>query len=239
MHNRVLHFTTNRAGGFVSSYFPTSSTFRPCDETYSTRVVRALLGLDRTDDDYSVRAILGAVHGTPAVFDEFRDELQTYRIGDFSADSARVENATLISDEKGLAAFTPVAGSLPPPTRLSLSYSSEKSALLQFGEMNESVAVRSPADENQIFVTWPENLGVSGGLQLDAPWAPGSTVVIRGTPRSFPWDIAVERIRTSTGGQDLLQSAGLLKFFTQSNFAVEKIALVALALAKQHPDFDE
>lgn len=234
MHNRALHFITNRKDGFSSAYFPASSEFVPCVESREAKEVRRLLGLD---SDYGVRAVLAAVHGFPYLFDAFRDVSRTYRVSDFQPDRVLTVGAKWKNDVQGLPSFTPKCTSLPVPLQLTLEYLSDTRARITYGELVEDVDVRPVFGSSDLIPEWPETLGVSGAFNLQSEWQAGSLVRVQGPPARYPWETAGAILSVSET-QTLLQSADLLATAAPLISPVERVAVVALALAKQHPDFD-
>jgi hypothetical protein len=234
MHNRALHFIANRKDGFAAPYFPASSEFQPAEETAAAQEVRRLLGLH---SDYGIRAVLAAVHGFPAVLEEFRDGSQTYRVSDFQPDGVVTTGATWKNDPSGLPVFLPRCTELPVPLALSVSYLSDARARIVYGARVEDVDVRTVFGTDDLLVAWPSDLGVAGAFSLDAAWQPGSRVIVQGPPSRYPWDAAGKLLRV-TAVQEVLQTAGLLGLAHPLNNPVERIAVIALALAKHHPSFD-
>lgn len=234
MHNRALHFITNRKDGFASAYFPASSDFQPCTESAAAKEVRRLLGLN---SDYGVRAVLATVHGFPYIFEEFRDTSRTYRVSDFQPDRVVTVGAVWKNDAAGLPLFTPECTELPVPEEMVVEYLSNARARLTYGERVEDIDVRPVFGTSDLIPEWPEDLGVSGSFLLQDAWQAGSRIRVQGPPARYPW-AAAGALLALPDTQAVLQSAGLLDTAAPLNSPVERVAVIALALAKQHPDFD-
>lgn len=237
MLNRALHLLTNRSR-FNSVYFVPDAAFVPCKETADSAEVRRLLGLDQETSDYHTRAVLGAVHGVPVIFDEFHDPVRTYRATDFDREPVVMLGAVWIFDETGAPEFSPVTTDVPAVGKLTLTAIDASRALLVYGSRSETLATRYAADAKQLYPQWPEDLGIVGGLQLVQTWTTGSKINITGYPARYPWKQVAESLRQSASARTLLQTANLVGHFHNADSSVEQVAVVALALAKTHPLFN-
>jgi hypothetical protein len=232
MHNKILHSVTNRAGGFNTPGLLTSSEFHPSVETRASADLRHLMGLDYENDDYHVLAMLAAVEAHPDVFRAFQDGSRSYQVQDFPPPAPPVvSGGIMVSDAAGFARLQPVPDTCPVPPEVLLTYVSASAGGLSYGRRYEVLPCR--VSDSTVFPTWPENLGISGGVYTT--WSPGAQVRIYARPTSFPYQVMADTLQVASCKNVFLQQQGLLNHYYQAEDAQKKLAIVALALGLSNP----
>ena len=231
MRNKILHSVTNRRGGFVTPSLLASTEFNPSPETSDSAELRRLLGLSYTGDDYHVLAVLAAVEAHPDVLRAFQDGLRSYRLQDFTPALPWVSGGVMVADVAGVPQLRPIATSAPIPAAIQLAYVSASAASLTYGARYELIPCRTSGAN--VFPSWPQDLGISGGVQTT--WAPGAVVSVYARPAVFPYQMMADALQVAGCKNGFLQQQGLLNNFHQAEDAQKKLAVVALALGLSNP----
>lgn len=230
MINRTLHAITNRAGGFNTRALPLVSEFRPSEETQASAQLRALLGLDRKQDDYHVFAALAAVESHPEIQTAFQDEVCTYQINDYINPTPRFSHA-LVDDALGVPRCALRPTEAPVPASFSLGYVDTGFGVLTYGARREIIPVDVVAPI--VYPRWPAALGFNGGINIT--WEAGATFTGHAYPVNFPYDVMALRLREADCKNEFLLRHDLLNQFHQAPNAVKQVALTLLALGLSNP----
>lgn len=227
MINRTLLSISNR-DRFFDPNLISDPDFQPCAQSAETRQIRAELRLDDNMSDYHLWALLLAVEAYPAIARAFVDPVKSYDIFRYSNPVVKVYGATLVNDAAGFPVIKPVCSQWPVPDRFTVAYQDEGSAMVAYGSQTVSCPFREA--DGVLYVEWPATLGVTGGLQLDGVWTTGAVVEIHARPVRFPYDQLVTAVEHWQHTFDIVEKAGLLNNFYLAENAVEKTAVLALAL---------
>lgn len=226
MINRTLHAITNRAGGFMTASLRAEPAFHPSTETPTTQRLRALLGVDRTEDDYHVFAILTAIEACPDIRAAFRDPVRSYAPHDYRPANPVYSGGTPVADAAGDPQCRLKANETPVPTGFFLQFTDPGCGTVRYGRRTTVVPVT--ISEGRVYPQWPEFMGFSGGVQMS--WEPGAVFSARARPVRFPYGVLAAALRADDAKNELLERHLLTAQFHRAPDEVRQVAVAALAL---------
>ena len=228
MHNKFLHALTNR-NFFLHPGFRGMDDFVPSVDATADRV-RDLLGLNDTEHDYYIVGLLQAVAAFPHIRSQLDDPHVTYDLLDYRPPVAGVSGASLLGDVNGPPAITIIPAAFPTGFEVTLVWRTTTSFTMTAEGLDSILKVRH--SNGTVFPEWGA-CGIRGRLVLadGNAWADGCEVIISHTPVTYPYRLAVQAVSGSPHALSIIDSAGCMEAFYSSQDDVEKMAVVALALA--------
>lgn len=229
MRDLTLHALTNRANDFVSPVFPRNSDFKPVPETAAVAAVRRLLGLDVRTNDYYVIGMLRAVEACPDILESLGGRIGT-RL-DYVRPADVFTGFSLLPSPQGAPFLRCRPTGFPVPFSLSFDYLAPGVLRLTWGQAAWNLTVR-PHNE-LLYVDWPKDLAIGGLMSLTQPWQAGFHGEIQHIPSSYPYKAVADMLAANTDTVELLRDTRLVQNFFSAQDAIEKVALVGLALGKR------
>jgi hypothetical protein len=229
MINRTLHAITNRA--MFNSDTLLDSSYSPHGETTASRQLRSLLGLDRTQDDYHVFAVLAAIEAYPDIVAAFEDPIRSYETSDYSPPAPVFSGGAPISDANGVYRCQLVVTEAPVPASFTFTWIDARFGALRYGNRREVLPVSVMS--SFVYPEWPEQLGFSGGI--DTTWASGAVFQVDAYPARFPYEVMAANLQNADCKNGFLLQHGLLDHFHFASTSMEKVAVTALALGLSNP----
>jgi hypothetical protein len=197
--------------------------------------VRDTLGLAEEGNDFHVSSVLAALASFPDMMTMAEPSVELWDVHDFTRPSPVMTAGTLVPRRGNLPVFAPNALEAPAPYTITVSWISE-GARVVYGSNRWDVEA-SPFNNvpYKLIIEWPSELGVSGDIELDVAWNKSSVVTLSGWAKAYPYALAADKLSSKRSTIYLLSQAGVVENFFLSSDSVEKIAVIALALAITHP----
>lgn len=231
MRDSVLHLVTNRASTFGSPIFPSASLYVPHTEGTSESSLRDFLRLRSNDPAYYLVGVLASVYSFPEIVEEFKETDKTFDLKDYVPPSNTVSGGSFVNLFGKSFSLERVPIEYPILTDILVKYkdSREVSIVACNNTYNVPFAVRSG---DNLDIEWPEELGIHGILYPSAgTWITGSYVNIYHQPITYPYKVVTDSVLKNSDYIQLLSSLGLMKNIYSAQSPVERMALIALALA--------
>lgn len=231
--NERLYSITNRDTGFTSEAFPLATGFISERGNDEADRLRAALHLVEGSDDYFTVGILAAVRAFPVYGELLPEKGSAADMSRYVRPSTTHEGGQLVADPTGPPRVTRVCQVWPPTFRVDLEYLADDAATLRYDGGSETIACRMMTAQ-KIEPTWPESSGIRGRVELTNNWTTGNRYRINDYPVRFPYAATAEMLRNNSDAQAILQSSELAGAFYGARSAVEKVALVAIALGRSN-----
>lgn len=236
--NKVLHALSNR-NVFTEPMFAGNKSFLKARIAKDYEELRRALFLHLEDTDYYLKVYINLLMSWPELWDLFKDTETSFSLVDFAPLGVRLTGGDLLSNTGLHGYYTdPVIVSLPVPTRFQINYHS--SAIVKFVSLDEGhsdFAAYHVTDNDILTLNWPEGAPFQGPLKLNQNWQSGSRVEIDVEPSKFPYDLMLKRVETNAFLNRLMADLDLLDEYAGSFEPETKLALVAAAVAFNHPSF--
>jgi hypothetical protein len=231
--NICLGRLVNRGSGFLNPDFNIAG-FSPYVSTPDAQAVRALLQLGYTSSDYYVAALLSAIYSSPEWWPRYDFSKELWQLETYLPPPDSISGAIWVQDGAGapIQAFRP--HQLPAPTDWTFQWQGSQVIAVTGNPGNRQFVwpCRQVVDPSGdfLYITWPDWLGWSGGVQVPGSWASGASFTIHHEPKAFPYKAAAAAIGASPNGVALLQDAGLQDAFFLTYLPVKQLAVAAVAL---------
>lgn len=237
MRNAVLHLITNKSGDFGSSLLPSYSSYVPHTPSAAEQAIRTALKIN--DGLYYLLNSMTAVYAFPCVLADFNETETTFRLSDFNSDPLQIVNASYYNTTSSNFSLKLKPTTFPESNYFNWVVSYNDSSTLNFYCCNQAFTVAytlSLADDGAqvISADWPSVSGMGGGLKLPAgqTWASDYTINIYAPPITFPYEAAVAKASQLPGTANILSEAGVARNFANAQSAIEKYALLMLAISR-------
>lgn len=230
--NERLYSVTNRDTGFSSEAFPAATGF-VSDRNSAADALRRVMRLSAGEDDYFTVGILAAIRAFPVYSELLPENGSAVDLGRYVRPITRHEGGTLTSSPSGPPRVLRVCSSWPPTFEVSVSYLADDAAVIRYDGKKVTTGCRK-MEALRIDPTWPEDIGINGRVSLVNEWTAGSVYRITDYPVRFPYATLAEILRGSSEAQSLLSASSLAGAFYGARTAIEKVALVAIALGRSN-----
>ena len=229
MKNSVIHLITNRKGDFHHSSLASVSDYEIHAEPDEEASLRTFLQLGDTTTDYYVMGALGAVYAFPELFAEFKETQRTFDISLWSKDDDNFTPNGVINTTDEVFNLHRTPTEFPVEMEWIMTYTNDNTMRVVLGAASYDVPVR--ATTNTLYADWPEELGISGAISLDATWSSGDEFRIHHTPTRFPYSRIVELITNRADARMIMTNRGYMRNFYLAQSDIEKCAILYTALA--------
>lgn len=189
--------------------------------------LRGYMGLLRTDTDWAVAAVLGAIEACYDLW-PFLPEDPSMLACTWERDADVWSGAVLTPDSQGPPSMLFAPSYWPVDLDWVLSKYSDHQAILRGNHMHHVFAAR--ADGNRLRVFWPEELGWKGDLVLGTTWGTAD-VLVRHLP-VYPFAAVARGLAGRSEFPMVLQAGGMLEAWHSFNDPVRKVAAAGTALIR-------
>jgi hypothetical protein len=231
MHE-ILYSVTNRDTGFSSEAFPIATGFIP-DQNASAESLRRVLRINAGSDDYFSVGILAAVRAFPVYAALLPENGSAVNLGRYSRPITQHEGGILTSSPAGPPRVIRSCSSWPPSFEMSVGYLADDAAVLRYDGKSVTIGCRKMG-ALRIEPEWPEDSGVNGRVSLPNEWTTGSVYRVIDYPVRFPYAPLAGILNGNSEAQSLLSASSLAGSFYGARSAIEKVALVAIALGRSN-----
>lgn len=240
MRNAVLHLITNKAGEFGIPTFPSDSNFVPFTASAEETKLRAALRIN--DGPYFLINSLIAVYTFSDILAEFRETETTFDLHNIPQINLNIYNATYANTATENFNIANVPDTFPSTTYFTwtIKYNDEDTLILVCCDkkftipytLTDTTINGNPA--RVLTAEWPAVAGIKGGFHLndDIDWSGSAAIYLYVPPITFPYEAAVAKVAGLAETTALLTNAGLSRNFHNAQSAIEKYALLMLALAQ-------
>jgi hypothetical protein len=235
----ILHAITNRGGPFVSHLLPTTSEFKPEEQSDHYNEVRRILCLDVPDTDYFVRLFLGLLHAYPALVDNFNEDTSTYELGRNFSNTLQLKDATLVQSRHGYP-YVRIEEAWPPDMVTKLEYYSDTEMDVTHAGQTTRTPITLMAD--RISPKWLLNIRGDILFNLEdtenatAVYKPGWIEFLTATPYKVNYEALAKELTLSNSTRIILSGAGLSSKAYYTDDPSEQVATIvaALGLTNKH-----
>jgi hypothetical protein len=235
MRNSVLHLLTNRNSNFASGIFPQSGTYEAHEEGREEAALRDFLKLRPQDHAFYLVGMLNAVYSFSEIYEEFRESDRSFSLSDYVREADTFDGGVLVNSAGKSAAIQRYPLEFPIEFEISVKYLSETEVKIFLGksEMTAPYSIRTAG----IDIDWPITLGVGGlllpdGVDWKVNWKTGASFKMRHEPLSFPYGALDRKIGNNPDYLKLLVDAALIRQYYSAQTAMERVAILCLALAR-------
>jgi len=230
MKNSVIHLITNRAGDFHHPSLASVTDYTPHTESAEEISLRDFLQLRDQSTDYYVIAAINAVYAFPELVAEFKESQRTFDLSLWSKDDDNITSNGVLNTQDKVFTIHRTPTEFPVQMRWELSYVNGTTMKIRLGDLFWDVNVRTTED-NVMYVDWPEELGISGALNLDNTWSSGDTMTIIHTPTRFPYGRLAEIVTNRDDARRVMIDRNYIRNFYLAQSDIEKCAILYTALA--------
>lgn len=231
--NERLYSITNRDTGFSSEAFPAPTGFSPARGDEPADALRKELRLSEGQDDYFTVGILSAVRAFPVYYELLPENGTMVDLGLYVRPKTLHAGGTLTADSEGPPRTVRVCSSWPATFSVELEYLADDAATLRYDNKSEVIACTKMGDR-RIAPAWPSDCGIHGRVDLALDWTGGARYRIEDYPVRFPYEALAEVLNRSSEAASILSASELAGSFYGARSAIEKVALVAIALGRRN-----
>jgi len=230
MQDSVLHLLTNRSADFGNIIFPIISSYVPHQEGVVESELRTFLKLRSGDPAYYLLGVISAIHAFPEVYEEFKETDFTYELVNYQRPVDTVVGGAFKNAYGKVFNISRRPKSFPVSFDIVVNYKDSSQVRIYIGEDSYDVdyIIRNTHD---LDIDWPVESGISGILTPYSTWTQGAAVIATNQPVSYPYEAVAAEVLKNTSYIKFLSELSLLKNMYSAQSAIEKVAILALAIS--------
>lgn len=230
MLDRIFHEVTNRADDFVSPVFSRKSGYVPRIEDPTTAAVRRLLKLDDSSTDYYAVGMMRALEACPDIMESCGNNTDSGSLLRYTKPADIFLGVSLQPGPSGAPYLRLVPKSFPVSFTVGFAYL--EPSVLRLTASGDTYDLQVRVNGKELYVQWPDSLGIGGNLVVGKYWIPGFQGSITHVPVGYPYKAVADVLASNRASVDLLGATGLSKEFYAAQDSIEKVAMVGLALVR-------